>query len=82
MPLGLLPFTLATDKALDLRAEDLGIDINKHAGVYVLPCLAGHVGADAAAVILTEKPYHQKEINLIVDVGIMMIVYKILFPLI
>ena len=69
VPLGLLPFTLATDKALHLRAEDLGIDINKHAGVYVLPCLAGHVGADAAAVILTEKPYHQKEINLIVDVG-------------
>ena len=69
VPLGLLPFTLATDKALHLRAEDLGIDINKHAGVYVLPCLAGHVGADAAAVILTEKPYRQKEINLIVDVG-------------
>ncbi len=69
VPLGLLPFTLATDKALYLRAEDLGIDINKHAGVYVLPCLAGHVGADAAAVMLTEKPYHQKEINLIVDVG-------------
>ena len=69
VPLGLLPFTLATDKALHLRAEDLGIDINKHAGVYVLPCLAGHVGADAAAVVLTEKPYNQKEINLIVDVG-------------
>jgi len=69
VPLGLLPFTLATDKALHLRAEDLGIDINQHAGVYVLPCLAGHVGADAAAVMLTEKPYHQKEINLIVDVG-------------
>ncbi len=69
VPLGLLPFTLATDKALHLRAEDLGIDINKHAGIYVLPCLAGHVGADAAAVILTEKPYNQKEINLIVDVG-------------
>ena len=69
VPLGLLPFTLATDKALNLRAEDLGIDINQHAGVYVLPCLAGHVGADAAAVVLTEKPYNQKEINLIVDVG-------------
>ena len=69
VPLGLLPFTLATDKALHLRAEDLGIDINQHAGVYVLPCLAGHVGADAAAVVLTEKPYNQKEINLIVDVG-------------
>ncbi len=69
IPLGLLPFKLATEKALHLRAADLGIDINQHAEVYVLPCLAGHVGADAAAVLLTEKPYNQEEVNLIVDVG-------------
>jgi len=36
---------------------------------YVLPCIAGHVGADAAGVILSEGPYLGDEVNLIVDVG-------------
>jgi len=50
--LGSAPFALATDAALDLRALEVGLDINKGATVYVLPCIAGHVGADAAAMIL------------------------------
>jgi uncharacterized 2Fe-2S/4Fe-4S cluster protein (DUF4445 family) len=37
--------------------------------VYVLPCIAGHVGADTAGVILSEAPYLGEEINLIVDIG-------------
>ena len=35
----------------------------------MLPCIAGHVGADAAGVILSEGPYLGDEVNLIVDVG-------------
>ena len=35
----------------------------------MLPCIAGHVGADAAAVALTEQPGQQDELTLIVDVG-------------
>ncbi|MGI9412207.1 MAG: ASKHA domain-containing protein, partial [Hyphomicrobiales bacterium] len=37
--------------------------------VYVLPCIAGHVGADAAAVVLSEGPHLQDDNWLIVDVG-------------
>jgi uncharacterized 2Fe-2S/4Fe-4S cluster protein (DUF4445 family) len=37
--------------------------------VYVLPCIAGHVGADAAGAILAETPYLSDEITLLVDVG-------------
>jgi uncharacterized 2Fe-2S/4Fe-4S cluster protein (DUF4445 family) len=43
--------------------------VNKGARVYVLPCIAGHVGADAAAMILAEEPYLLDEVSLIVDVG-------------
>ena len=68
-PLGVAPFKLETSDALTLKASDYGMDIHPQAEIYVLPCLAGHVGADAAAVILTEKPYDQKTMNLIVDVG-------------
>jgi uncharacterized 2Fe-2S/4Fe-4S cluster protein (DUF4445 family) len=35
----------------------------------VLPCIAGHVGADAAAVALSEEPGKSEDLVLIVDVG-------------
>jgi len=67
--LGGAPFALAVDQALDVRASDIGIAANKGARVYVLPCIAGHVGADAAAVVLAEAPQKSDEMMLIVDVG-------------
>ena len=36
---------------------------------YALPCIAGHVGADAAGVVLAEGPYLKDELTLLVDVG-------------
>ena len=55
--LGGAPFALAVSQALTLPARDLGPDdMNAGARVYVLPCIAGHVGADAAAVALAEGP--------------------------
>ena len=67
--LGGAPFALATDGALNLRARDLGLQVNAGATVYVLPCIAGHVGADAAAMVLSEEPHLLEEISLVVDVG-------------
>ncbi len=69
--LGGAPFALALDSALDLRAADLGLQdaMNRGGGIYVLPCIAGHVGADAAGVVLSETPYLRDEVSLVVDVG-------------
>jgi uncharacterized 2Fe-2S/4Fe-4S cluster protein (DUF4445 family) len=67
--LGSAPFALATDEAINLWAPELNLKVNKGARVYVLPCIAGHVGADAAAMILAEEPYRLDEISLVVDVG-------------
>jgi uncharacterized 2Fe-2S/4Fe-4S cluster protein (DUF4445 family) len=67
--LGGAPFALATDRAVHRRAVELDLHANPGARVYVLPCIAGHVGADAAGVILSEAPYRQDVVNLIVDVG-------------
>ena len=67
--LGGAPFALAVDQALDLRASDVGVFANKGARVYILPCIAGHVGADAAAVVLAEAPQKSDDMVLIVDVG-------------
>jgi len=68
-PLGQAPFPLAVSQALDLRAQGLGLPILKSGRAYVLPCIAGHVGADAAAVTLAEAPHKGQEITLVIDVG-------------
>jgi uncharacterized 2Fe-2S/4Fe-4S cluster protein (DUF4445 family) len=67
--LGGAPFALAVDQALTLPASSLGIAVNPQARVYILPCIAGHVGADAAGMILAERPDLGDEITLLVDVG-------------
>ena len=67
--LGGAPFALAVDGALRTSAAELDLAINPGAGVYALPCIAGHVGADAAGVLLAEAPHKRSEVNLIVDVG-------------
>ena len=67
--LGGAPFALAVDSAVELSTARIGIVANKGARVYVLPCIAGHVGADAAAVVLAEAPQKSDEMMLIVDVG-------------
>jgi len=68
--LGQAPFALATSGALSLAAPALGLGaINPAANLYLLPCIAGHVGADAAAVALAEAPDQSDDLVLIVDVG-------------
>lgn len=68
--LGQAPFALALSSslALDARQLDLGA-INARARVYILPCVAGHVGADCAAVALSEEPGKSEDLVLIIDVG-------------
>jgi uncharacterized 2Fe-2S/4Fe-4S cluster protein (DUF4445 family) len=68
--LGQAPFALATGGSLSLDARDLDLGaVNAGARVYLLPCIAGHVGADAAAVALAEAPDKRDDLSLIVDVG-------------
>src|SRR6185312_12789248 len=54
--LGGAPFALSTDGALTIRASEIGLELHPNARIYVLPCIAGHVGADAAGMILAERP--------------------------
>jgi uncharacterized 2Fe-2S/4Fe-4S cluster protein (DUF4445 family) len=69
VPLGSAPFALATDGAVRTTARELELPLRAGARVYLLPCIAGHVGADAAGAILAETPYLADELTLLVDVG-------------
>ena len=68
-PLGGAPFALATDRAVNTTTAELGLRAHPGARVYVLPCIAGHVGADTAGVILAEEPHEADRMTLVVDVG-------------
>lgn len=67
--LGQAPFALAVSGALQYWAHEIDIDVNRGARLYMLPCIAGHVGADAAGATLAEGPYRQDRMMLLVDVG-------------
>jgi uncharacterized 2Fe-2S/4Fe-4S cluster protein (DUF4445 family) len=67
--LGGAPFALAVDHSLTLRANAIDFQLNRNARIYVLPCIAGHVGADAAGMVLAERPDLGEEMTLLVDVG-------------
>ena len=67
--LGSAPFALATDEALTIWASELDLHLYSNARAYLLPCIAGHVGADTAGVILAEGPHLSEELMLVVDVG-------------
>src|SRR5882672_3430540 len=67
--LGGAPFALATDHSLTLRANVIDFKLHRNARIYVLPCIAGHVGADAAGMVLAERPDLDEQMTLLVDVG-------------
>ncbi len=68
-PLGVAPFALAVDGAVHIAAREFGLELAAGAEAYFLPCIAGHVGADAAGMILSETPFERDEVSLLVDVG-------------
>ena len=68
--LGQAPFALATSGSMSLDAREMDLHaMNDNARIYILPCIAGHVGADAAAVALSEETGKSKDLVLVVDVG-------------
>ena len=67
--LGGAPFALATTGSITARASELDLGVHPGARAYSPPCVAGHVGADAAAMVLAEGPHRDHRLTLLVDVG-------------
>jgi uncharacterized 2Fe-2S/4Fe-4S cluster protein (DUF4445 family) len=67
--LGQAPVALSVSGAVQGWTHDIGIEVNRGARFYMLPCIAGHVGADSAAATLSEGPHRQDRMMLLVDVG-------------
>ncbi len=67
--LGRAPYVPSIHKAVDLKARELGLQINPAANVHVLPTIASFIGADTSGVLVAEEPQIQDENWLIIDVG-------------
>ncbi|HJQ14012.1 MAG TPA: ASKHA domain-containing protein [Anaerolineales bacterium] len=67
--LGLAPFVPTIHRSMDIKARELGLQINPSGNIHVLPTIASFVGADTSAMILAEEPHRQDENWLLIDVG-------------
>ena len=63
------PYVPALSEPLVLDASELRISINQAGKVFMLPNIAGFVGADTAAVLLSTELDRSEEIKLVIDIG-------------
>jgi uncharacterized 2Fe-2S/4Fe-4S cluster protein (DUF4445 family) len=67
--IGVAPFVSTVAEPVDIMARDLGLQILPGGNVHCLPSEAGFVGADNVAVLISEEPYLQDKMKLIIDIG-------------
>jgi len=67
--IGLSPYVPAVKRGLNLNSKDINLKISKGGKVYVLPLIAGFVGADTIGVILSSEIDKESELTLAIDVG-------------
>jgi uncharacterized 2Fe-2S/4Fe-4S cluster protein (DUF4445 family) len=67
--LGLAPYVPAESAALDLPAEEVGLQLAPGANVHLLPNIAGFVGADHVAMLLGSGMLEHAGIVLGLDIG-------------
>ncbi|MGQ9530617.1 MAG: ASKHA domain-containing protein [Candidatus Bathycorpusculaceae bacterium] len=67
--MALSPFTPAIKGQINVKASELGININPSGIITVLPVIAGFVGADAVADVLATGICDSKDISVLIDIG-------------
>ena len=63
------PYVPALSEPLVLDASELNISINQAGKVFMLPNIAGFVGADTVAVLLATELDRSEDIKLVIDIG-------------
>jgi uncharacterized 2Fe-2S/4Fe-4S cluster protein (DUF4445 family) len=63
------PYVPALKHSIDIRARDLGLEMAPGSYIHLLPNIAGYVGADHAAVVLSTELWKTKETILAIDIG-------------
>ena len=63
------PYNPAVSEEMVLRASDYGIRAAREARMLMLPNIAGFVGADTVACLVSSRLAEQKEWTLLIDIG-------------
>lgn len=63
------PYVPAVNQPLDLRASAIGVGLAPGAYIHLLPNIAGYVGADHSAVILSTELWKTDKTVLAIDIG-------------
>jgi len=67
--IGLSPYVPALKSDLNIKAKDVNLEISRSGYVYILPLIAGFVGADTMGVIISSEIDEEQELTLAIDVG-------------
>ncbi|MGQ9615440.1 MAG: ASKHA domain-containing protein [Spirochaetota bacterium] len=67
--LSLNPYVGVLRTGIDVRASELGLQINRYGKVYTMPNIAGFVGGDTVAVILSSEIHKSRELKFAIDIG-------------
>ncbi|MGQ9720780.1 MAG: ASKHA domain-containing protein [Candidatus Jordarchaeum sp.] len=63
------PYAPAVKSPLNVRASNLNLAVEPEVNVYVLPCVAGFVGADAVGDAIASGVCESEERSLLIDIG-------------
>ena len=63
------PFVPTIKMGVNTKAQSLGLNVNPEANVYSFPVIAGFVGGDAVADLLTTGITEQEDLSMLIDIG-------------
>lgn len=64
-----IPFIPVVSESLSLHAKELNLNLHPRSKIHMLPNIAGYVGADIVADILSSRLYTRDQPTLLVDIG-------------
>ncbi|MHA1671586.1 MAG: ASKHA domain-containing protein [Promethearchaeota archaeon] len=67
--IGLSPYVPAIQRSFNIKAKRVGLKIAQEGNVYVLPVIAGFVGADTMGVIISSQIEKESKMTLAIDIG-------------
>jgi uncharacterized 2Fe-2S/4Fe-4S cluster protein (DUF4445 family) len=66
---GQAPYAPSVRRGLRFAARELGLRVHPHAPIFLLPLVAGFVGADTVGMVLATRIHESQAIRIAVDIG-------------
>ncbi|MFX1268299.1 MAG: ASKHA domain-containing protein, partial [Promethearchaeota archaeon] len=67
--IGLSPYVPVVQQPLNIAPKNVNLNIHPYGNIYLLPLIAGFVGADTIGVILSSKIDEEFDLTLALDIG-------------